>query len=563
MGNNEKKSRKRGTIATKIIIVVALSVLITNTFCLVLMTSNSRKQLTKATQNAMLDMVESATTLIHNAMFGMGVDELTYEDYVQAVGNLKMKGVESSYVYVVSSDGTMLYHPTQDKVGQPVENIVVKGLVERLAAGEQPETAVTEYEFKGVIKYAAYEIASNHNIVVVSADEAEALADIQRVTNLSIVLEILIVIAAIIISFIFGKRLARPLVELSKRIQQIANGDMNVDFTGIRDYNNEIGMMSDEMKNMTNALSDIVGRIRSASAVLSKNSAELNVTSEQTLAANGEISKAVEDVAEGSTAMATSISNINDNIGNMGSETDVIDSAVTNIRQQTQTVQASSKTMSEKMRNMHDSTVKMDQGIAVIADRIQQVNVVVDKVGDIISVIEDISGQTNLLSLNASIEAARAGEAGKGFAVVADEIRVLSDNTNKELNNIKDIISELVEECNECVKASQMIVSDNAHQQEEIEAVLKEFDTLDVQIVMTTEKADEIQRLVTEMVSLNGSITDSSEGLTDVSASNAAATEEMTANIQELNAMMHGVAEMAGMMRKESQELDEALKYFK
>ena len=317
------------------------------------------------------------------------------------------------------------------------------------------------------------------------------------------------------------------------------------------------------MKHMTGALSDIVNKIRSASAVLSKNSIELNVTSEQTLAANGEISKAVEDVAEGSTSMATSISEINDNIGNMNSETDIIDSAVMNIKDQTQTVQNSSKSMSEKLHIMHDSTIKMDGGIATISERIKKVSDVVDRVGDIIAVIEEISGQTNLLSLNASIEAARAGEAGKGFAVVADEIRVLSDNTNKELNNIKDIISKLVEECAECVKASNTVVENNVVQKQEIESVLKEFETLDVQIVMTAEKADEVQKLVTEMVELNGSITNSSGGLTDVSASNAAATEQMTANIEELNAMMHGVAEVAGLMRDVSEQLDQALKYFK
>ena len=147
--------------------------------------------------------------------------------------------------------------------------------------------------------------------------------------------------------------------------------------------------------------------------------------------------------------------------------------------------------------------------------------------------------------------------------MVADEIRVLSDNTNKELNNIKDIISKLVEECAECVKASNTVVENNVTQKKEIESVLKEFDTLDVQIVMTAEKADEVQKLVTDMVELNGSITSSSGGLTDVSASNAAATEQMTANIEELNAMMHGVAEVAGLMRDESEQLDQALKYFK
>ena len=563
MDKQKTISKKRGTIATKIIIVVALSVIITNTICLTLIGNNARRQLRQSTQNAMLNMVDSASKLIHATMREREKEELTYEEYNRLVGEATMSGIESFYIYVVSSDGTMLYHPTREKVGQPVENEVVKGLVAQLANGQKPETDVTSYEFKGVVKYAAYEIIDNNNIVVVSADEADALAGIKRVTNISIFLEIVIAILAAVIAFIFGKRLAKPLVDLSKIIEQIAQGNINVDFSGIKNSNDEIGLMTDGMKHMTGALSDIVNKIRSASAVLSKNSIELNVTSEQTLAANGEISKAVEDVAEGSTSMATSISEINDNIGNMNSETDIIDSAVMNIKDQTQTVQNSSKSMSEKLHIMHDSTIKMDGGIATISERIKKVSDVVDRVGDIIAVIEEISGQTNLLSLNASIEAARAGEAGKGFAVVADEIRVLSDNTNKELNNIKDIISKLVEECAECVKASNTVVENNVTQKKEIESVLKEFDTLDVQIVMTAEKADEVQKLVTEMVELNGSITNSSGGLTDVSASNAAATEQMTANIEELNAMMHGVAEVAGLMRDESEQLDQALKYFK
>ena len=563
MDKQKTISKKRGTIATKIIIVVALSVIITNTICLTLIGNNARRQLRQSTQNAMLNMVDSASKLIHATMREREKEELTYEEYTRLVGEATMSGIESFYIYVVSSDGTMLYHPTREKVGQPVENEVVKGLVAQLANGQKPETDATSYEFKGVVKYAAYKIIDNNNILVVSADEADVLEGIKKVTNVSIILEIVIAILAAVIAFIFGKRLAKPLVDLSKIIEQIAQGNINVDFSRIKNSNDEIGLMTDGMKHMTGALSDIVNKIRSASAVLSKNSIELNITSEQTLAANGEISRAVEDVAEGSTSMATSISNINDNIGNMNSETDIIDSAVINIKEQTQTVQQSSKSMSEKLHIMHDSTIKMDGGIATISERIKKVSDVVDRVGDIIAVIEEISGQTNLLSLNASIEAARAGEAGKGFAVVADEIRVLSDNTNKELNNIKDIISKLVEECAECVKASNTVVENNVTQKKEIESVLKEFDTLDVQIVMTAEKADEVQKLVTDMVELNGSITSSSGGLTDVSASNAAATEQMTANIEELNAMMHGVAEMAGLMRDESEQLDQALKYFK
>ena len=191
-----------------------------------------------------------------------------------------------------------------------------------------------------------------------------------------------------------------------------------------------------------------------------------------------------------------------------------------------------------------------------------KVNEVVDKVSDIIEVIEGISGQTNLLSLNASIEAARAGDAGKGFAVVAEEIRVLSDNTKSELSNIKDITNALVTECDACVLTSQEVVADNAKQKEEIMLVINEFSNLDQQINLTAEKAEEIQQQMAQMVKLNEDVASSSASLADVSSANAAATEEMTANIEELNAMMTGVADMAARMQMQAQELNEILGFF-
>ena len=268
-------------------------------------------------------------------MVSLGYDELPYDSYYLILGKAKVEGMDSSYVYVVDKNGTMMYHPTKDKVGAPVENAVV-----------------TTYEFKGVTKYASYALLKNDNILVVTADESDAMAGISNTTTMALITLVVIVAISLAVAIYFGKRLVKPLVQASSE--------------------------------------------------------------------------------------------------------------------------------------------KMDEGIATIAERIEKVNVVVGKVSDIISVTEEISGQTNLLSLNASIEAARAGEAGRGFAVVAEEIRVLSDNTNAELNRIKDIISELVMECKECVDASNSVVSDNAVQKEEIKTVLGEFGKLDEQIGLTAEKAEEI-----------------------------------------------------------------------
>lgn len=555
-------NKKRGTFATKIIAMVILAIVISNVICMVFILESSKEQITDSTKHTMVDVINTTSKIVENEISNADTEDLDYDEYAKSLSDVKLEGIDSSYVYVVKNDGTMLYHPTQEKVGQPVENAVIKGVVQQLQDGTKPDTAVVEYVFNGTTKYSAYTILNNENILVLTADESEALSGITVVTGAAVGISAIVVLLAIIICFIVGRRLMRPLVKVSTIIEEIANGDINADFGMVKETNDEIGLIIEKMKELTQSLGNIVGRIRNSSDTMSANSYELNDTSSQTLAANNEISKAVEDVAEGSTGMASSISKINENLEEMSRETKDINESVNEIRNQTTAVQDSSKIMNDKIKSMQDSSHKMDDGISAISKRIETVNTTVDKVSNIVSVIEEISSETNLLSLNASIEAARAGDAGKGFAVVAQEIRVLSDNTNTELENIKQIISSLVEECRYCVQASGTIVEDNAKQKEEIKAVLEEFSSLDEQIQRTAEKADEIEELVTAMIELNDDITKSSNSLTDVSAANAAATEEMNANIEELNAMMNGVAEMAGHMNDESDGLKEALSFF-
>lgn len=555
-------NKKRGTFATKIIAMVILAIVISNVICMVFILESSKKQITDSVKHTMVDVVNTTSKIMENEISNSGADDLDYDGYAEDLSGVKLEGMDSSYIYVVQNDGTMLYHPTKEKVGQPVENAVIKGVVNQLQDGKKPGTTVVEYDFNGTTKYSAYTILDNENILVLTADESEALSGITTVTAASVGISTIVVLIAIIISFIMGRRLMRPLVKVSAIIEDVANGNIDADFSVVKESNDEIGLIIEKMKELTQSLGSIVGRIRNSSDTMSSNSYELNDTSSQTLAANNEISKAVEDVAEGSTGMAASISKINENLLEMSNETKDINASVDEIKNQTAAVQDSSKIMNDKIKSMQDSSRKMDDGISAISKRIETVNTTVDKVSNIVSVIEEISSETNLLSLNASIEAARAGDAGKGFAVVAQEIRVLSDNTNTELENIKQIISSLVEECRYCVQASGTIVEDNAKQKEEIRAVLDEFSELDEQIQKTAEKADEIEELVTAMIELNDDITKSSNSLTDVSAANAAATEEMNANIEELNAMMNGVAEMAGHMNDESDGLKKALSFF-
>lgn len=111
--------------------------------------------------------------------------------------------------------------------------------------------------------------------------------------------------------------------------------------------------------------------------------------------------------------------------------------------------------------------------ISITFDSTKELEQKSSQVDEIMQLIREISEQTNLLALNASIEAARAGEYGKGFAVVADEIRQLAEGTNKSLNDVGVIISELKENIN---NVQQQMTYNNKKSQESNTIIVKTVD---------------------------------------------------------------------------------------
>ncbi|MFQ9932938.1 MAG: hypothetical protein ACLRVQ_00705 [Lachnospiraceae bacterium] len=155
-----------------------------------------RNNIMTITQNYMLDQSEAYGVILDVEIEEQGDKVLSSERLLERIlGDVKIEGNDSSYAYLVDAEGTMLYHPTEEKIGQPVENDVVKGLVEELNQGKKIEHKCVAYEFEGVTKYASYYVGADENyILVITADEEEAFGPVTEMTFLMIVSAVVIVI---------------------------------------------------------------------------------------------------------------------------------------------------------------------------------------------------------------------------------------------------------------------------------------------------------------------------------------------------------------------------------
>ncbi|MBP5305290.1 MAG: chemotaxis protein, partial [Lachnospiraceae bacterium] len=171
----------------------------------------------------------------------------------------------------------------------------------------------------------------------------------------------------------------------------------------------------------------------------------------------------------------------------------------------------------DTVKNGMEATHDMELAAKALTDKTQSVRGVVD-------VIVSISSKTNLLALNASIEAARAGEAGRGFAVVADEIRVLSEQTRTETENISAILNELVEYAGNVSEKVQENVALSDTENELASGAREQFDSIQSQTgILATN--------IAEMGGKVNSLRDANEKIVDSVSTLSSSSEEINASV--------------------------------
>ncbi|MBI5809696.1 MAG: methyl-accepting chemotaxis protein [Deltaproteobacteria bacterium] len=236
----------------------------------------------------------------------------------------------------------------------------------------------------------------------------------------------------------------KPIISAKETVEGFARGDLSkragikVRFLG-REMKDEIAALGTSVDEMASQMSKVIGAIADSSGQLAS-------ASEQLAASSTQMSDGAGKQSGQATQVATAMEEMN--------------ATVVEVAKNSQQVSESSRG-AEEMASKGGEVVKqailamkeVAESTSLTADTIKRLGKSSEKIGAIVSVIDDIADQTNLLALNAAIEAARAGDQGRGFAVVADEVRKLAERTTKATKEISGMIKSIQDETNMAVDA--------------------------------------------------------------------------------------------------------------
>lgn len=486
---------------------------------------NQYNESLKARKQQVKEQVENAYSLIqyyHDQASIIG-EEAAKEQALKAVAALRYGS--GGYFWINDYQHTLLMHPLKPQLnGSDVTNktdasgnhhwqamvTTVKqqgeGFVEYTYKGPQVDTPEEKVSYVKGLKDWNWIVGSG----VFYTDVKAAFWSNVKV---SLIIETLLVLAALTVSCFVVRSIVRPLKAVTAHLQTVASGDMTQHLELNR--KDELGILADSANQMSLALGNTLGSVSNAIQELQAVSLQMRTNTANTKGGMDAQFNEVEKLATAMNEMSYSIRDVANNAKDTANATQVVQ----------ETTRSSSKDLSETNQNIQTLTHHVEGANTVIIELLSQTQ----EIESVLGVIGDISEQTNLLALNAAIEAARAGEQGRGFAVVADEVRTLASRTQSSTVEIRNIIEKLQQQ------------SSNASQS----------------MATSTEQAEKGAERMRNAANNLAKMLQQVDEVSDSSVQIASAAEQQGQVAEEINSNLMGIREVSERVLQEADEVSQ------
>lgn len=552
------------SIAFKIILCVLAAVLVTSLILVGVFRSLSSNSTLGTAEHYMLDLAKAYGEMLENEVQLSGSEvALSRDVLINDFSGIEINLSDSAYVYVVAPDRSMLYHPTADKIGSPVENVVVTEIAEDLSRGIKADPAVTDYEYRGSRKYAAYYVTDDF-ILVVSADYDDVKSPVSVTVRWAYVASVVILVIFTVIALLLSILIVKPIIILTEDLGQLARLDFRTPDREavLLGRNDEIGKMGRAATKLRTALVDAFRQISEQSDNVARAAAALSSEVQQSNETVGQVETAVSEIASGATNQAQETQKATENVIKIGEMVEDTKKQVVHLDANARTMDSASTTAQQTLGHLTETNAQTRQAVDLIYEKTRTTNVSAQKIKEVTSVITSIAEETNLLSLNASIEAARAGEQGRGFAVVAGQIQKLADQSNESAREIEQIVDSLIKDSDEAVATMDEVRAVIDRQDETVQNTGADFGKVKKGIDASTQSVSSITEFINRLDEARIGVVDVVQNLTAIAEENAASTEQTSASTTMVRGTISTMAKSAVQLGEIAQKLQGAMDIF-